>query len=130
MPPKDLDIINGLLRKIIGDSADTGGSATAGTVMGKENAILSLLTSGGAKVVKSIQHVTYAIRSGAGSYGEVAISTVTPEKCLVIFERLSDSTNSGTALLSYTLSSDKLSFTHGSYNSNPVQAGFWIVEFY
>lgn len=122
--------VQGVLDKI-GATADTGGSATAGTVMGKENAVLSLLTSGGAKMVKSIQHVTYTIRGSAGSTGEVAISTVTPERCIVLMERLKDATNSGCAYIEPSLSSDKLALTHSSYSSSPnVMIGFWIVEFY
>ena len=44
MPPKDWDNIRdgiaALLDRLIGNTGDTGGSQTAGTVMAKENAIL------------------------------------------------------------------------------------------
>ena len=129
MPPKDLDIINGFLRRIIGDSADTGGSATTGTVMGKGNAILSLLTSGGTKVVKSIQHVTYSVPINTSS-GTIRISTVIPSKCVVIFERLEDGT-SVSAECSYSLGANEIQIGHGSYSrSSGIRFGFWIVEFY
>lgn len=131
MSPKDWDKINELLRTIIGNPADTGGDATAGTVMGKENAIINLLGSGGMQAVKSLQYVKYTIRGSAGSTGEVAISPVIPERCIVLIERLKDSTNSGCAYIEPSLSSEKLILTHSSYSSSPnVILGFWIVEFY
>ena len=119
------------LVKLIGQAADTGGSPTAGTVFGKENAILGKINSfvnadgNGVRVVKSIQRLFV---SGNGNQN-VAISPVNPERCFVISERLY---NNATYQLfyNYTLEADRLEVNISAGSGQNCYVGFWIVEFY
>ena len=83
-----------------------------------------------ANVVKSIQRVTYDVPIDK-SDGFCRISTVNPERCIVLMERLWDDTADGCAWVDYRLSAKELSLSHGRYVSSPgIHMGYWIVEFY
>ena len=142
----------------IGETGDTGGSSTEGTLMGKVNALVSNSDSTSENVQQIItlmgQGVTAncvkSIQRGTTSAASVTISTVDPEKCLVI---LKDSVNSasieyGHGTQSYVangslfseLASTKLTISRNSYkyydtslSSQKTRYGsvFWqIIEFY
>lgn len=71
MLPKDWDemkgIVDALLKGLIGTTKDTGGSQTAGTVMGKENAILKMVGEVNAVVTspRRMRITEHAIASNA-----------------------------------------------------------------
>ena len=90
--------------------------------------IFGLLNNGGS-LIKSIQHVTFAPTKDKTS-GSVSISTVDPARCIVIMERLKDTTNSGLKLLNYTLNEDSISITHDTSGPTYLLYGFWVIEFY
>ncbi len=112
---------NSILSKI-GAAGDTGSS----TLMGKMNNIPTSL-------IKSIQYVRYTAAANTAS-GNVAISTVDPEKCIVLFERLKDNyTQTMLYGINYTLTASTLTFTHDVKTSSiwrETLFGFYIVEFY
>lgn len=109
----------------IGQPADT----VLNTVFGKINGFIS--TDGkGVRIIKSIQHVTYSIPTGT-NHGSKNINTVNPERCIVLFERLSDSYGNGVNYIEYTLSANAISLTHAIFgNATTNIFGFWIIEFY
>lgn len=114
------------------DQIDARLAQNNATLDGLGDALAGLTQGGGMQgVVKSIQRKTYSIRSDADSGSCILFPKVKPEKCLVIMERLKDSTNSGCAYIDYELSEETLNISHSSYSSSPnVVVGFWIVEFY
>lgn len=88
--------------------------------------LVSMLQSG-SSIIKSIQRVTYSNAQNA-TEGTVSFQTVDPAKCIVIFERLGDSSNY-TIRISYTLYKNYLKITHPAFTANYITLGFWIVEF-
>lgn len=92
MPPKDWDevkgIVDALLKGLIGTTKDTGGSQTAGTVMGKENAILKKLAQMDDKVannmiLKQTEYKSVVIPSTG--YQTVSFSFAKPVRILGIY---------------------------------------------
>lgn len=100
MSPKWLEEIKFFMKNLIGNTADTGGSATAGTLAAKVNAILSgqakqetvqsilskLNTSGAITVnaVKSVQRGTITIAKGT-TEKTASINEVDINKAFVLF---------------------------------------------
>lgn len=90
--------------------------------------VFSLLKNSGS-FIKSIQRILYSYNSSNTSVSK-EISEVVPSKCVVIMERLLDSSNSGTANVNYTLNATTLDISHGSGTmSSNLRLGFWIIEF-
>lgn len=111
--------IDGMDSKI-GTSADT-----------EENSLFGKLHQlsvgfGEIQLVKSIQHVTYSVPRNTSS-GTRSISRVTPERCIVLLERLYD--HSGCSTVNYTLNATSISLTHVSADYPPI-FGFWVIELY
>lgn len=77
-------------------------------------------------IIKSAQRVMHT-----STYGEttasISIETVVPEKCIILFERLKDSSN--LTSVDYTLHSTSIEITHDSANGGQLVLGFWIIEF-
>ena len=71
--------VDGVVQRI-GNTADAGGTATAGTVMGKLNHLV------GASVIKSVQKGVTSSSSGGSTTNTITISTVNPAKCLVLLD--------------------------------------------
>lgn len=97
-----------------------------GTPEGEET-VFSLL-KGGNSIIKSIQRVTYN-RPLNTKNGSIKIKEVNPEKCIVLFERLFDTTNYGLSKLEYTLTATAIDVSHSSVGSDTLIVGFWVIEF-
>lgn len=107
-----VDTINGK----IGASGDTGTS----TLFGK-------LNSGGS-LIKSIQHVIQSF-SYSNKEQTTTIQTVNTAKCIVLLERLYDS-STRMCEVTYTLTATELNTTADCGGSTDrLKMGFWIVEF-
>ena len=91
------------------------------------NTVFSLLENSNGLSIKSIQRVFYGIAQSTTS-GSVSIKTVDPEKCIVIFERLTNS-SSGLIAVDYTLTTESIDITHGTTGTGTFRFGFWIIEF-
>ncbi|MCI5678800.1 MAG: hypothetical protein MR278_02280 [Bacteroidales bacterium] len=100
----------------IGEPSDSG-----------KNTLFGCLNAGSSPI-KSIQHVTYAAAKSTTS-GSVSIQTVDPSKCIVLFERLSDTASNGSGRYEYTLTDSAISLKHNSFDSNNNLVGFWVIEF-
>ena len=90
--------------------------------------LVSLLTQNNTSTsaIKSIQHITTSITSDV-YVTTCNISTVNPEKCLVIIERLKKTWDVN---LTYTLSANALTLAHDKFNvGDGYIFGFWIIEF-
>lgn len=133
---ENMDAIDGQMMETaaevdgIGNKIGTAADEGTETVFGKLNQISSGMT--GVQLVKSIQHVTYSTSYDINS-GSCSLRTVDPKRCLVIFERLYDSSDSGTDYVSYTLNANSISIRHFSYSASSytsLMLGFWVVEFY
>lgn len=114
----------------IGEKLGTAADGGNDTIFGKLNGLASLLGTG-IQLVKSIQRVTYDVPPNQGNGICKLSTTVNPERCIVLMERLWDDTADGCAWVDYTLSATELSLSHGRYSVDPgVSMGYWIVEFY
>lgn len=129
---ENMDVIDTQLAQYegIGEKVDTVANKI-GEPTESGQTIFSLLANNsgeGVKVIKSIQHVNYIYGT---TNTTVAINAVDTTRCIVLFERLQDTTNSGVACIEYTLNSTNLVISHGdgSYSAK-IRAGFWIIEFY
>lgn len=89
--------------------------------------VFGLLKNGGS-VVKSIQRVFYTPAQGQLT-AEIDIDSVNPAKCLVLLERLKDTTGK-LHYITYTLQETKLSIQNDYQNEGLLKYGFWIIEFY
>ena len=107
----------------IGSSGSTGTS----TLFGQLNNIRSTL-AGGSSPIKSIQHLVKDYNY-TNKEATLTLNAVNPSKCIVIMERLYD-TSTFHAKVEYTLSSTSL-VTVVNRNGNACDAtiGFWIIEF-
>lgn len=98
--------------------------------LAKESSVQQILSAVGsgvtANVVKSIQHCIYELENV--TVQTYSISTVDPEKCIVLFERLYDA-NESTAKAVYELKADSVTFDCGNFRSN-FTIGLWIIELY
>ncbi len=105
----------------IGEPAD----ALPETVFGKLNGYISA-DGKGVRIIKSIQRI---VCSNTGSANNVAIRPVDPERCIVLTERLY---NSSEYLLSYSydLKADTLTAHVSGGSTQSCRIGFWIIEFY
>lgn len=135
---ENMDAIDGQMMETaaevdgIGDKIGTAADEGTETVFGKLNQISDSMTGTEVQLVKSIQHVTYSPSKEASS-GSCSIRTVDPQRCIVLFERLYDSSGNGTNYVSYTLNANSISIQHSSYSLssyNNLKLGFWVVEFY
>jgi len=119
---ENADVIGVINR--LGETGDTGGTSTAGTVYAKLNTLLGYKAG-----VKSIQRVTGTSTSGQTST-TYNISTVNSSRCIVLFERLWD-TASTTSSIGYSLSNTNIVVNYPEFSSTGgVSYGFWIVELY
>ncbi|MBQ3614833.1 MAG: hypothetical protein II993_02395 [Anaerotignum sp.] len=112
---------NGISEKI-GNTDDTGSD----TVFGKLNQMANSSPQG-LTAIKSIQRVVYTLNTSDSS-GSKTINTVNPNNCIVIFERLQDS-STNTDKVVYTLSANKVTFAFSGTGNKTVIFGLWIIEF-
>ncbi len=80
-------------------------------------------------LIKSIQRVFYHNKNTGKT---LSINTVDPARCVVLMERIYDNYDAGRPYVDYTLSSDLLTISNGtgSYSTNVICCGFWIIEFH
>ena len=114
---------------LIGATADTGGSAMAGTVMAKLNAIIS----GGISMVKSIQRGTIAITKD-NTTGTATINAVNMNKAFVNFCGQSGSAQYGGNKMQHRLeltnSTTVTAHKGGSDASYSSYVNFEVIEYY
>lgn len=106
-------------------------SEKIGTPFEDGQTLFSLLqndSSEGLTAIKSIQRVTFTASSG-NTDGTCNINEVDTTKCIVLFERLSDSTNSGCNGVQYTLKNTSIVINGNTISSGKCIFGFWIIEF-
>lgn len=118
------------LVKLIGQAADTGGSQTAGTVFGKENAILGILKNGGMPMVKSIQKGVW--NAGSNSY-EISISAINPQKSIAFVDAVSYSEGSyvkNIYLNGLTETTLKIGSTYSGGSYAKPMVSWQVIEFY
>ncbi len=113
-------IFSGIKEKI-GQPEDEG----TVTLFGKLNGFLNE-DGQGVRVVKSIQRI---VCSNTGSANTITIHPVNPERCIVLTERLY---NSSEYLLSYSydLKADTLTAHVSGGSTQSCRIGFWIIEFF
>ncbi len=124
------------LLNLIGQTGDTGGTITAGTVMAKLNALIEASASSGGGI-KSVQRGSFLEEPqvSANSIVEINISTVNPSKTFVIFRggAAAGYASSPSVSMGYlwSLSSNKLKYggTKGSVTVTCV-VSYEVVEFY
>lgn len=107
----------------IGSNTDNGTE----TVFGKLNQIQAATAHSGS-IVKSIQRVSFSISADGGSDSKT-INVVDPQKCIVLFHRLGDSTGRD-AFISYSLTERNLSISSTSAANGNVTIEFQIIELY
>ena len=61
MPPKAWEEIKSFVKNLIGNTADTGGTKTAGTLTAKMNALLTSWTSTRASYIDRLANSTYGL---------------------------------------------------------------------
>lgn len=109
----------------IGQTSDTGGSTTAGTVMGKLNALQNKST----QVFKSWNRYLYSSASGATS-GTVPIQQVDHTRCIVLVERVNNN-NDNILYYDYTLTDTSINVVHGGLGITAMlRLAFTVVELY
>lgn len=100
MGPRDwFETIKEVVKKI-GNTGDTGGSQTAGTVFAKENTALEILESfqnGNLPIVKSVQRGTATYNRTRLS---ISITTINPNKSLAILNEGSAMADNGGIFIS------------------------------
>ena len=123
---------------LIGETENTGGTVTEGTVMAKLNALLDKFTSGGVGI-KSVQRGTFQEKPVGGSAANditITISEVNPEKTFVILRggATSGYASSPSVVMGYLKRLTATSFTfagaRGSVTVSPSMISYEIVEFY
>lgn len=141
--------MNYIISSLLGSTDDTGGSVSAGSVMGKLNAILKSVTSSSG-AVKSVQRGVvketevstndseYSSGGNTGYYTDIKISTINPNKAIVLLNttnqvRVGDDRNysysvSGRIINSTTL---RVYCTNVSSGRKYVSSLAWqVIEFY
>ena len=113
------------LVKLIGQAADTGGSQTAGTVFGKENAILGILKNGGMPMVKSIQWGF----SSLSVTKNISISPVDVNKSLAFVFGMTYSTSPTHGCYLSNFESESIRVT-GEVNNDRCSFNWYVVEFH
>jgi hypothetical protein len=123
---------------LIGETENTGGTVTEGTVMAKLNALLDKFTSGGVGI-KKVQRGTFQEKPVGGSAENditITISEVNPEKTFVILRggATSGYASSPSVVMGYLKRLTATSFTfagaRGSVTVSPSMISYEIVEFY
>ena len=123
---------------LIGETENTGGTVTEGTVMAKLNALLDKFTSGGVGI-KKVQRGTFQEKPAGGSTENdvtITISAVNPEKTFVILRggAASGYASSPSVVMGYLKSLSATSFTYGgargSVTVSPAMINYEVVEFY
>lgn len=126
-----------LLQTNVGHTADTGGTATSGTIFAKENAILEKLTSTEASlIVKTIRHIQRGI-VGSGSFSSKAATvslsgfTNTDKMIVLLNGDTAWNTNSGGNTTPYLaeLTVDTLTIKTISSGNNCVMS-YQVIEYY
>ena len=105
----------------LGTAADTGNE----TIFGKLNQ-MATNKAGGFAGIKSLQRVTLSFSTSKGS-AEATINEVDPEKCIVLMDRIYDS-SSMEASISYSLTATKVSASSGSSLNGSIKLQFQIIE--
>ena len=91
--------------------------------------IFSLLKNNSISLIKSIQTVTASHSTSNEKQSTLNIETVDPAKCIVLMDRMQDTT-AGSLSISYSLAETALSVTTGSSSSNGnIKIRFQIIEF-
>lgn len=109
----------------IGTTRDTGGSQTAGTVFGKENAIMSILKNGGMPIVKSVQW-------GYGnttSNKDISISPVNVNKSLAFAYGMTNSKSTPQMCFISKFESNLIQIAMKT-QGNDVSYNWYVIEFY
>ena len=91
--------------------------------------IFSLLKNSNSSIIKSIQTVSVSHGTINAKETVVNINTVTPSKCIVLMDRMEDSTSFDVAV-SYTLAESKLTVNTKASSSGVITLQFQIIEFY
>lgn len=105
---------------LIGATADTGGSTTAGTTMAKLNALLGR----NASAVKSIQRGTFSFKDST----TITISPINPNKSIVILNGNENHEYSTDAYLS-SLSETVLSLSSNGGRAT-IRGSYQVIEYY
>jgi len=123
---------------LIGQTENTGGTVTAGTVMAKLNALLTKFTSGGVGI-KKVQRGTFQEKIVANTTDNdttITISSVNPSKTFVILRGggTSGYASSPSVVMGYLKKLTATSFTYGggrgSVTISPSMISYEVVEFY
>ena len=123
---------------LIGETENTGGTVTEGTVMAKLSALLDKFTSGGVGI-KSVQRGTFQEKPVGGSAENditITISAVNPSKTFVILRggATSGYASSPSVVMGYLKSLTATNFTYagarGSVTVAPSMISYEVVEFY
>lgn len=117
--------VQGVLDRI-GTTKDTGGTPTAGTAMGKLNAILNVVKSGVMPTVKSVQYGVCTLGTAGPKEETITISPINANKSIVILDAAHPNTSGkqGCRLIELSATSLKIYLAYaGSFS-------WQIVEFY
>lgn len=90
--------------------------------------VFSLLKNNGGGLIKSIQTVSTTHNTGSAKETILAINAVDPTRCIVLMDRMSDTTNLDVKI-SYTLAETSLTVNTGAAQSGTIIVQFQIIEF-
>ena len=93
-----------------------------------DETIFSLLQHSGGSLIKSIQTITVKHSTATASESVWDIAEVDPAKCIILLNRLGDST-SGKVFISYALAGNTLTVNTSASSSGAVELQFQIIEF-
>ena len=134
----DIKEVQQNINDLIGQTENTGGTVTEGTVMAKLNALLDKFTSGGVGI-KKVQRGTFQEKPAGGSTVNdvtITISEVNPEKTFVILRggAASGYASSPSVVMGYLKSLTATNFTYGGARGavtvSPAMINYEVVEFY
>ena len=126
------------LESVIGTTANTGGTASAGTVMAKLNALLTGISGGTAKVtcIKKIFRGSVSLPNSYDFYTTVTLpQTCDPDKCFVMLHGLAYAVEDYRAWaipVYYTLTDKTIKISTGSdvFSGSTFTVDYQIIEFY
>ena len=99
-----------------------------GTSEGGET-VFSLLKNNGGGLVKSIQRVNISHNTSSAKETATAIDAVNPSRCIVIMDRLYDSTSLCVSV-TYSLAETTLTVNTGAASVGSIKLQFQIIELY
>lgn len=122
------------LESVIGATANTGGTVSAGTVMAKLNAIMNKTNMITGCAIKSIQRSSLYLKEGT-NYTTYTINAVDMSKSIIVLTgmKYSNSTgghDSGSNAIVKFVDNKTLSASRGNDNTGSLDVGFQVVEFY